>query len=217
MKRLKAVVFLFSGLWLLGQQVPRVQGPRLPPQKQAPRLLPRQQDQGEEGFTNFHGTPTHNIHNCIPGRVNKGFKGQTRNVPCECLHMVEKAQSPLIAACDDKYAQDDNKKAWMACREAVPHCSRIVERGFQEFWGENYRFRCQTYCKDQNCECCDDGRKEKNQARHHGIMVVHMLSLQPGLRPLLTGTQACRERDVLTYSPTQPAHLFYGLATAVLR
>ncbi len=219
MNKFTPVVFLFSGLWLIAQQPPRVQGPKLPPRKgeNGPRLLPPRPQTEVEGYENYHGTPTHSIHNCIPGKVRDGRKGQTKNVPCECLDMVEKVQTPKVQACDEKYERDSDRKAWMACREEVPHCSQIVESGHQDFWGIGFRFRCQTYCKDQNCECCDDGRKDRNQARHHGIMMAHMLSLQPGLRPLLPRDQACREARVVGYNPLSPAHLFYGLAVSLLR
>lgn len=132
-------------------------------------------------YRDIHGRSTHGNSSCIPGKAGTGSVVSVKDVPCECLGVVNAVQEPARQACDDVYAVDRNKKKWYQCYAAIPACSLISDSPqYSELWGARYRMRCQTYCKDKKCQCCDDGSSRKNAAIVGQVpKVVMMVTLQP--------------------------------------
>ena len=154
---------------------------------------------------NFSGTDTWDVHSCIPGKVETGKKGQSKNVPCGCIGMIHAVQKQHREECEKKGI---GTQAWRDCMMATPPCSRIIQTGYGSYWGKERRSRCQTYCYHTRCQCCDDGMAWQRMERMHRLSLVAMVALKSHLQAL-PRSLACEEWRVAAYQPLSPSDLFF--------
>lgn len=166
-------------------------------------------------YRNFLGTDTFTVEYCMPGRVEKGFKGQTKAVPCGCVGMYQNYWEKQARACDMQ--TEFRSAAWKDCHSSIEGCVEFLRHGgSSDLYGKDNMLRCQSYCyESHSCKCCDSGVAMRRQQVWHRLTLAGMIALKPGLR-ILKRSEACNEWVVFSYNPTQPADLFYGLASQLL-
>ncbi len=150
--------------------------------KKEEATTPWQQDEEEGHYRSYHGVLTHNLSSCMPGKVEDIKPGQTKDVPCECIGIVHAIQQPAEQACDDEFFKTGDREKWIECGEHLPSCKQITDSAsYRDLWGKRYRRRCQTYCKDNHCGCCDDGSGGRNNRAGNFVnmqLIMRMVSLQ---------------------------------------
>lgn len=182
------------------------------------------QSDDSQGYRSFDGRDTHSIPFCLPGKVGSNPVSvpgeEAKGTPCECLDMVDRVQNPLRQACQEEYLRTGNFQLMMDCMSKIKMCRDIVARGHNEFWGPNKRHRCQTYCYEQNCKCCDEGNAEGNAWNLlHRTLVARLFAWEsvPLVQEDTSVEVGCASGGAFVLKPPTPAGILYASVSHLLR